>query len=135
MQPQLLINSQYIKDFSLEIPHAPQIFKEVKGQPKIALDFSIKHKNLEDKFYEIVLKTTIDGDIEGKKLFHVELEYACVAMIDVKKEILPEILNIAIPQQLFPFVRAIVAGIMSDAGLPPLMLTPIDFASVYNQKK
>ncbi len=134
MQPQLLINTQYIKDFSLEIPHAPEIFKEIKGQPKISLDFAIKHKNLEDKFYEVVLSTSINGDIEDKKLFVVELEYACVARIEIKDELIDEALNIAIPQQLFPFVRSIIANIMTDAGLPPLMLTPIDFATVYKQK-
>ena len=32
--PAIVINSQYIKDFSLEIPYAPEIFKEIKQNHK-----------------------------------------------------------------------------------------------------
>ena len=31
----IAISSQYIKDLSLEIPHAPEIFGEIKSAPKI----------------------------------------------------------------------------------------------------
>ena len=32
--PPVLIHTQYIKDFSLEIPHAPEIFRELTAAPK-----------------------------------------------------------------------------------------------------
>ena len=31
----IAVHSQYIKDLSLEIPHAPEIFSEIKSAPKI----------------------------------------------------------------------------------------------------
>ncbi len=34
----------------------------------------------------------------------------------------------------FPFARRIVADLVSDGGLPPLMIEPIDFALLYRSK-
>ncbi|MBR1841491.1 MAG: protein-export chaperone SecB, partial [Alphaproteobacteria bacterium] len=36
---------------------------------------------------------------------------------------------------LFPFVRSAIANNLSAAGLPPIMLNPIDFVGLYNAKK
>jgi preprotein translocase subunit SecB len=35
---------------------------------------------------------------------------------------------------MFPFVRRIIADLVSDGGLPPLMIEPIDFAQLYRTK-
>ena len=32
---------------------------------------------------------------------------------------------------LFPFARRIVADVVRDGGMPPLMIEPIDFAALY----
>ena len=39
---------------------------------------------------------------------------------------------IELQRMMFPFVRSIVANAMIDAGLPPVMLNPIDFAAMLN---
>jgi preprotein translocase subunit SecB len=35
---------------------------------------------------------------------------------------------------LFPFARRIVADVVRDGGMPPLMIEPIDFAALYRAK-
>ena len=42
---------------------------------------------------------------------------------------------IEIPHMIYPYVRQIVSTTMSNAGLPPLMLNPIDFMALHNAKK
>ena len=44
-------------------------------------------------------------------------------------------LLIEAPHLLFPFVRRIVADVIRDGGMPPLMIEPIDFAALYQQNQ
>ena len=40
----IAIHNQYIKDLSLEIPYAPEIFKQVASQPALKVDVSVESK-------------------------------------------------------------------------------------------
>lgn len=134
-QPGLVIHSQYIKDMSLEIPLAPAIFKEMNKAPNVHVDINMNSNKLEDGNYNVTLNVKMNADIEDKKLFIIELSYAAVAAVNVPEEHLEPVLYIELPRLLFPFARSIVANSLSDAGLPPMMLTPIDFVALYNAKK
>lgn len=134
-QSALMIHSQYIKDMSLEIPLAPEIFKEMKQAPSVHVDFGMSHKKLEDGNYEISLTAKMDADIADKKLFILELTYGALVTINVPAEHLEPVMYIEIPRLLFPFARSIIANSLSQAGLPPMMLSPIDFVAMYNAKK
>ena len=134
-QAGLMILSQYIKDMSLEIPLAPQIFKEMTQAPNVQVEFNMKHEQLEDGNFNITLNTKLDANIGEKKLFIIELAYAAVASVNVPQEHLEPVLEIELPRLLFPFVRSVISHSLSEAGLPPMMLSPIDFVSLYNAKK
>ena len=131
MQPALMINSQYIKDLSLEIPHAPAIFKELTKQPQLKVDVRIDTDDLGDNAYNVSLSLALNGDLDTKKLFILELTYAAVVILNVQKEHIDPILNIEIPRLIYPFARNIIAQCLMEGGLPPLMLNPIDFGAIY----
>ena len=38
------------------------------------------------------------------------------------------------PLILFPFLRKIVADVTGDGGFAPLMLSPVDFAALFQQR-
>lgn len=135
-QPGLMIHNQYIKDMSLEIPMAPQIFAEMNQAPNIHIDISLGNKKLEgENNYEVTLTVKMDADLKDKKLFIIELTYGALITINVAKEHHEPIMCIEIPRLLFPFVRSIVSNSLSSAGLPAIMISPIDFAAMYNAKK
>ncbi|HCU59003.1 MAG TPA: protein-export chaperone SecB [Alphaproteobacteria bacterium] len=134
-QPTLMINSQYIKDLSLEIPHAPEIFKELTKQPQLRVDVSVETEKLEENTYIVDLNLALNGDLESKKLFILELTYSAVVTLTVPEQHLDPILNIEIPRLTFPFARNIVTQCLMEGGLPPMMLTPVDFAAVYAAKQ
>lgn len=135
-QPAIMIRNQYIKDMSLEIPFAPAIFKEVNNnQPEIHVDMGMKSDVQEDGSYVVSLETKMDADVNGKKLFILELTYCSNLILNVLEEHKEPILMIELPRLMFPFVRSIVATSLANAGLPPLMLNPIDFAAMYQDKK
>ena len=133
--PAIIINSQYIKDFSLEIPYAPEIFKEISQNPDIHIDVDVSNRNLEKNIFNVDLKFSINADINNKKFFIVELTYSAVVELNVPQEHIEPVLMIEIPRMLFPFARQIITTSLTEAGLPPFMLTPIDFAAIYQAKK
>lgn len=137
-QPNVGIVSQYIKDLSMEIPHAPQVFKKMQANaPKISVNFNIEAGKLEeDGMFNVLLNVTVNGDLQDEKVFILELSYgSVVALQNIPNEHIEPVLMVEIPHMVFPYVRQIVSNTMANAGLPPLMLNPIDFAGMYAAKK
>ena len=81
----ILINSQYIKDLSLEIPYAPEIFKEMTSQPELKIDVSIESKKIDEQ-HNVILNISINGDLKGKKVFVLELAYGALVTLNVPQE-------------------------------------------------
>lgn len=133
--PAITVNSQYIKDLSLEIPFAPQIFNEIKGSPDININVDVSANRLEEAFFNVELNFSINGDIDSKKLFVLELTYGAVVSLNVPSEHVEPVLLVEIPRMLFPFARSIITNSLMDAGLPPFMINPIDFVAMYNSRK
>ena len=131
----IIINLQYIRDLSLEIPLAPQIFQKLNKEPKIGVDLNIDAQNIGENIFNVTLTININADIDTEKLFIVELSYAAVCTLNVEKEDLEKTIFIEIPKLLFPYVRQIISTNTADAGLPPLVLAPIDFVKNYEAKK
>ena len=135
-KPAILINSQYIKDLSMEIPHAPHIFKKLnENGPKIAVEVNIENKPLEENIYNVLMNVTVNGDAKDEKAFILELSYGAVVSLNIPAEHHEAVLMVEIPHMIYPFARQIVANTMANAGLPPLMLNPIDFVAIFNAKK
>jgi len=136
-QEGMMIHSQYIKDMSLEIPFAPEIFGEMNQNknPNVNIDISMKSRSVDKDVYEVALTAKMDANLGEKKLFILEVTYACVATVRVPEEHLEPILYIELPRLLFPYVRSIISNSLSTAGLPPLLISPIDFVALYNAKK
>ena len=133
--PPIVVNSQYVKDFSLEIPHAPQIFKKLNNQPKVNMNVEVRPEHLEENVFNVSLNFSIEGKIEDDVLFVVELVYAGVVSLNVPKEHMDPVLMVEIPRILFPFARSIITNSMIDAGLPPFMINPIDFGALYTARQ
>ena len=132
---QISILGQFIKDLSLEIPHAPEIFSEVKSAPKIEVNVDVKSEPKGDDRYTSTLHVLINGKTEDKTLFILELSYMAFAMVKIPAEHLEEVLLIELPRLTFPFARNVITQCLCEGGLPPFMLNPIDFAALYAARK
>jgi preprotein translocase subunit SecB len=132
--PQLNVLAQYIKDFSFENPNAPRSL-EPKQQPAINIQINVSANPLADKDVEVVLKLEGKAESAGSVLFSFELAFAGVFRIqNVPQESVHPIVMIECPRLLFPFAREILATTVRNGGFPPLMLDPIDFVSLYQQR-
>lgn len=129
--PQVSILAQYIKDLSVENPSAPQVF-QWQVQPNVEVGFNINVDKIADDVHEVVLKIEVAARSENGTHFVVDLSYGGLfGLRNLPEEALPPFLLIEAPRLLFPFARQIVADAVGNAGFPPLLLDPIDFASAY----
>ncbi|MDD7313492.1 MAG: protein-export chaperone SecB [bacterium] len=135
-KPAILIQSQYIKDLSMEIPHAPQIFSKLRGKnPNVNVSLDINTEKLDDHVFNVMMNITINGDVEKEKAFILELTYAAVVTVNVPAEHEEPVLMVEIPHMIYPYAREIVSTTLGQAGLPPMLLNPIDFMGMYQAKK
>lgn len=129
----LQVVGQYIKDLSFENPGAAA---NINDRPQIELAVDLNAVKLEPELFEVELKIRVDAKADGKPLFLLEVAYAGVFRLTNIPETATQqmILLIQAPHMLFPFVRRIVADVVRDGGMPPLMIEPIDFMQLYQAR-
>ncbi|WP_420563265.1 protein-export chaperone SecB [Thalassobaculum sp.] len=134
----LQINAQYIKDFSFENPRAPSSLRPQSSQPRIDVNVDVQASKVskDEELFEVVLKITASAKVEEDPLFLADLTYAGLFRLQsMDEDSLHAVLLVECPRLLFPFARAIVADATRDGGFPPLLIQPVDFASMYRQSK
>ena len=131
------IHDQYVKDVSFENPNYLVKYSETDKQPEIAVNVETQVAKLNDDNYEVSMNITTKSMIEDKSVFVLELTYSGLVSVakDLKQDVLEPILLVHCPFLMFPFAREVVASITRAGGYPPLMIEPIDFASLYLAKK
>ena len=134
-QPNLGVIAQYIKDFSFENPNAPRSLAPNQTQPAINIQINVSAQQLAQTDYEISLKLEGKAESAGTVLFAFDLTFAGVFRLqNVPAETLQPIVMIECPRLLFPFAREIVATSVRNGGFPPLLLDPVDFVALYQQR-
>ena len=132
--PNLQVVGQYIKDLSFENPGATA---NIADRPQIELAVDLNASRLaEQDMFEVELKVRVDAKSDGKPLFLLEVAYAGIFRLTNVPDTGTQqmILLIQAPHMLFPFVRRIVADVVRDGGMPPLMIEPIDFMALYQAR-
>jgi len=130
--PSIQIAAQYIKDLSFE---NPSMGINVR-QPQIEFSVDMQARRMQDNGpYEVVMKLRVNANQEDKTIFLLEMAYGGIFILErVPEEAIQPLLLIECPRMMFPFVRRIIADLVSDGGLPPLMIEPIDFAQLYRNR-
>jgi preprotein translocase subunit SecB len=137
-QPVFNIEKIYVKDFSVEVPNAPQIFME-RDSPDIEIQLHTAANPIGDGIFEVVLTVTVTaktGEGEAEKAFFlVEVAKAGVFQIrNVPEAEMEPILSVACPNILFPFARETISDGIIRAGFPPVILAPVNFEALYHQR-
>ena len=133
-QPTFAIEKIYLRDLSVEVPNAPEIFLE-REPPVVEVNVQSNARAVQDGMYEVVLTITITAKIKDKNLFLVEAAQAGLFQIrNVPQQDMGPLLGIACPNTLFPYVRETVSTVTARAGFPPVVLAPMTFEGVYQQQ-
>ncbi|MEK9939754.1 MAG: protein-export chaperone SecB [Methylotenera sp.] len=134
-QPGFSIEKIYVKDASLEIPHAPQIFTD-RTQPQIGIELGNFANQIEEIRFEVAIKVTVTSKIADKTVYLVEVTQAGIFQISgVPAENLELIVGITCPNILFPYARESVSDLVVRAGFQPVLLNPINFEALFAQQK
>ena len=128
------IEKIYVKDLSLEIPHAPDVFLAGE-QPQVDIQLHNEGALIGEGLYQVVLTVTVTAKAGEKTMFLVEAAQAGIFQIrNVPEADLDPLLATACPNILFPFARETVSDVINRAGFPPVYLSPVNFEAIYLQR-
>jgi preprotein translocase subunit SecB len=133
--PTFTLDKIYVKDLSLEIPHAPRIFLE-RENLQIDVQLHTQASSVQEDLYEAVVMATVTSRIGDKVMFLIEAKQAGIFHIgNLPPGELEPILAVMCPNILFPYLRALVSDVSVRGGFSPVLLNPINFEEVYQQQK
>lgn len=129
---QVLLQKIYVKDASLEVPLAPQVFTR-PWQPQLDVNVTTQPTPMADDRFHLVLSVTVTAKLGEDTAFLIEVQQAGVFVVrgfnsDAERG---AALGAYCPNLLFPFARQVIADLAMSAGFPQLLLQPINFDALY----
>ncbi|MBW4091575.1 MAG: protein-export chaperone SecB [Proteobacteria bacterium] len=153
----LVVNIQYVKDLSFEVPGAPQVFTQLRAQPQVNINLDVQARRLDEgaNLFEVMLVIRAEAQepaagtgqaVNGQAgngqagtaptIFVAELTYAGVfTLTGLPENAIEPMLLVECPRLLFPFARNILADVTRDGGFPPVLLQPIDFVALWQTRR
>ncbi len=130
-QPVFSIEKVFVKDLSLEIPNAPQVFLE-REAPTVDIQLHHNSTGVEEGVYQTILTVTVTAKLGEKTMFLVEAAQAGIFVVrNIPAQELEAVLAIACPNILFPYAREVISDTVVRAGFPPVILSPVNFEAIY----
>ncbi len=133
-QASFQIEKIYVKDVSLEIPNAPQIFTE-QIQPELGVQIGTEISNFAEGLYEVTVSATVTAKAGERTVFLAEAVQAGIfSLRNVPQQELDALLGIGCPTIVFPYLRETISDLVVRAGFPPVLLSPVSFEALYVQR-
>ncbi|PWF23854.1 protein-export chaperone SecB [Corticimicrobacter populi] len=133
--PSFNMQRVYLKDLSLEMPNAPQVFLEQEA-PKVEVSLSVGGQRLTDSIFETTVTATVTTRIQDKVVYLVEGTQAGIfELANIPQEQFDPLLGIVCPTMLYPYLRANIADAINRTSLPPLHLAEVNFQALYEQQR
>jgi len=123
-----------VKDLSVEVPGAPQVFLE-SDKSQLEVQLEQQNNQVAEGLYEVALTVTVSAKSGSKTLFLVEVTQAGIFQIrNVGDDNLGAVVGMLCPNVLFPYARETVSDTVNRAGFPPVNLAPVNFEAIYQQR-
>jgi preprotein translocase subunit SecB len=148
--PPLVVNIQYVKDLSFEVPGAPQVFSQLRAQPQVNINLDVQARRVQEgqNVFEVAIMIRAEAHEAAAQsgngqsaavpptVFVAELTYAGVFTLSgLPDNAIEPVLLVECPRILFPFARNILSDVTRDGGFPPVLLQPIDFVALWQQRR
>ena len=148
--PPLVVNIQYVKDLSFEVPGAPQVFTQLRAQPQVNINLDVQARRVQEgqNVFEVSVMIRAEAHEAPPQagngqsgavppmVFVAELTYAGVfTLTGLPDNAIEPVLLVECPRILFPFARNILADVTRDGGFPPVLLQPIDFVALWQARR
>ena len=133
--PVFQIQRIYLKESSLEQPNSPAILLEQES-PTVDIQLGVEGSPVADGIFEVTVTATVHTKIKDKTVFLVEAKQAGIFEIrNLDEDQMGQIMGIACPQIVYPYLRGNVADLVQRGGFPPVHLTEINFQAMYEQQR
>ena len=134
-QPVFQIQRVYLKDMSLEQPNSPQILIE-QGQPAVEVNLGVEVQPVAEGIYEVAVTATVTTKLTDRTLFLCEAKQAGIFEIrNIPDDQMQPILGIACPGIVYPYLRAVVADVITRGGFPPVHLAEVNFQAMFEAQQ
>jgi len=134
IQPVFNIQRIYLKDASLELPNAPQIFLETEA-PTVEVQINVEDTQVYENIYEVAITVTLTTRVKDQVGFLVEAKQAGIFEIQgMAADQLAPVLGIVCPNIVYPYLRSNVSDLIGRSGFPPIHLAEINFEAYYQQR-
>lgn len=132
--PLFSIEKIYVKDVSLEVPGAPRAFL-ASEQPQLEVQLGQESQQVEEGLYEMTLTVTVTAKAADRTVFLIEAAQAGLFQIrNIPQADLEPILATLCPSVIFPYARETISDLVVRAGFPPVLLAPMNFDAMYQQR-
>jgi preprotein translocase subunit SecB len=134
--PSFQIEKLYVKDLSLEVPNAPQVFVQMGEAPQLEVQVRNEAAQFAEGMFEVTVTVTVTARAAEKTVFLAEAAQAGIfAVRGIAQEDLDPLLGIGCPTILYPYVREAISDLVTRAGFPPVVLAPVSFEQIYLQRQ
>lgn len=135
--PPLIVEIQYAKDISFEVPGGPSIFTTLRSQPQVNIDADLEVKQLQEgaNVFEVALMLRVEARAQEVACYIAEVTYCGVFTLNLPAEHADQVLTVDCARLLYPYARNIVSELTAQGGFPALMLPPIDVAQLLHAKR
>jgi preprotein translocase subunit SecB len=135
LDPVFQIQRVYLKGASLEQPNSPAILLEQES-PTVDIQLGVNATPVADGMFEVTVTATVQTKIKDKTVFLVEATQAGIFEIrNLPQDQMSQIMGIACPQIVYPYLRGNVADLIQRGGFPPVHLSEINFQAMYEQQQ
>ncbi|MCX7233339.1 MAG: protein-export chaperone SecB [Burkholderiales bacterium] len=135
LDPVFQIQRVYLKEASLEQPNSPSILLEQEA-PTVDIQLGVNAAPVAEGMFEVTVTATVQTKIKDKTVFLVEVTQAGIFEIrNLPQEQMSNIMGIACPQIVYPYLRGNVADLIQRGGFPPVHLSEINFQAMYEQQQ
>jgi preprotein translocase subunit SecB len=134
-QPTFQVEKLYVKDLSLEVPNAPQVFMQADS-PQLEIQVRHESARFADGLYDVVVTVTVTARAGEKTLFLAEVAQAGIFTARaIPQDDLEPLLAIGCPTILYPYAREAISDLVTRAGFPAVVLQPISFEQMYMERR
>lgn len=134
-QPVFTIEKIYLKDASVEVPNAPEIYLQ-RDQPQIEIQLGNESKQIQEGYFQCLLTVTVTAKVGEKTMFLIEASQGGIFQIrNVPQADLEPVLAIGCPNIIFPYIRETISDLVARSGFPSVLLNPVNFEALYQAKK
>lgn len=134
-QPVFSIEKLFVKDLSIEVPNAPQIFLE-REAPQINVELNTSGTKVDEGYYNVTVTVTVNASIKDRAVFLVEVAQSGVFQIrNFPDSDIEPVMMIGCANILFPYAREAVSDAITRAGFQPLLLAPVNFEALYQARQ